>query len=333
MITTVDDITLLKYLDRGGFAEIFLSKKNGVNELLATKRLDQENIKNNPKLKKYLENEIIILTTIKHPNIIRLYDVKSKPDYIYITMEYCNGGSLHSCFQKYYAKNKRPFTEDIVQYLMRQILLGVKCLHDHKVIHRDLKLGNILIKYKSENDLKNLNILESQVKIIDFNASTKPGSNSAYTAIGTIPNMAPSVFGNLKGKHNEYDEKVDIWSLGTICYEMLFGKQVINESKIINNNIKDFNIEIPNFISGNARSFLLAMLQKDSNKRLSANELLKHPFINNVNNISNKNLNYYNNYPQYEYNIMQQQPQQILYQIPKDNKKVQKQYQINDNNF
>ena len=161
MNNTIDDITLLKYLDKGGFAEIYLSKKNGVNELLATKRLAQKNIKENPLLKKYLENEIIILKTIKHPNIIRLYDVKSKPDYIYITMEYCNGGSFLNFYQKYCSKIKRPLTEDIVQYLMRQILSGVKCLHDHKIIHRDLKLANILLKYKSDNDLKNMNIFGS----------------------------------------------------------------------------------------------------------------------------------------------------------------------------
>ena len=83
MNTIIDDLTLLKYLNKGGFAEIFLSRKVGVNELLATKRLKQETIQKNPKLKKYLENEITILNIIKHPNIIRLYDVKIKPDYIY----------------------------------------------------------------------------------------------------------------------------------------------------------------------------------------------------------------------------------------------------------
>jgi len=82
-----------------------------------------------------------------------------------------------------------------------------------------------------------LNIFAAQVKIIDFNASTKPGTNYAQTAIGTIPNMAPSVIGNFKGNYNEYDEKVDIWSLGTICYEMLFGKQVFKQNQILNNHL------------------------------------------------------------------------------------------------
>ena len=316
MNTSIDDITLLKYLNKGGFAEIFLSKKIGVNELLATKRIEQEAIQKNPKLKKYLENEIIILNMIKHPNIIRLYDVKLKPDYIYITMEYCNGGSLIDCFKKYYSKYKKPFSEEIVQYLMKQILQGIKCLHEHKIIHRDIKLGNILVKFKSENDLQLLNIFAAQVKIIDFNASTKPGTNFAQTAIGTIPNMAPSVIGNFKGNFNEYDEKVDIWSLGTICYEMLFGKQVFKQDQVLNYNIKDLSINIPQNISANARSFLLSMLQKDSQKRLSVNDLLRHPFICNNNNANNKQPNYVINYPQ---NInVQQQPLKIQYPIQKN---------------
>ena len=338
MNTTIDDLTLLKYLSKGGFAEIFLSRKIGVNELLATKRLKQEAIQKNPKLKQYLENEITILNIIKHPNIIRLYDVKLKPDYIYITMEYCNGGSLIDCFKKYYAKNQSPFSEDIVKYLMKQILQGIKCLHDHKIIHRDIKLGNILIKFNSEKDLQLLNILAGQVKIIDFNASTKPGSNTAQTAIGTFPNMAPSVLGNFMGNHNEYDEKVDIWSLGTICYEMLFGKELFNKEQILNYNSKDLPIDIPNFISVNARSFLLSMLQKDRQKRLSVNELLQHPFINSANNIINKQPNYYIAYPQN--NIAQQQPLNIhhqiqnnQYQIQIKQQKINNQYQIQNNNI
>ena len=294
MQTTIDDLTLMNYVDRGGFAEIFLSKKKGINEILATKRLDQSKLNENPILRKYLENEIVILNTIKHPNIIRLYDVKYKPDYIYLVMEYCNGGSLHNCLQNYKHKYHKPFTEEIVQYLMRQILSGLKCLHEHQVIHRDLKLANILIKYKSDADAKNGNIFCGHVKIIDFNTSTKPGSTVARTAVGTVPNMAPSVIFNLSGSRDDYDEKVDIWSLGTLCFEMLVGKPLFDGNHIVEK-IKECHIDIPKNISNEAQSFLLCMLQKEGEKRLSVNELLKHKFItNNVKDFSYNNNN--NNY-------------------------------------
>ena len=293
---TIDDLTLIKYLDKGGFTEIYLSKKKGINDILATKRLDQNKLNRTPVLKKYLENEILILNSIKHPNIIRLYDVKRKPDYIYIVMELCNGGSLHDCLQNYIKKYKKPFTEEIVQYLMKQILSGLKCLHDQKIIHRDLKLSNILIKYKSENDIKNLNILSGQVKIIDFNASTKPGIISAKTAIGTAPNMAPSVVNNFLGNRDNYDEKVDIWSLGTLCYEMLVGKDLFEGTQIMQK-IKNCNeINIPQNISETAKSFLLSMLQKESEKRLSVNDLLKHEFITKNPKNFNSIIHNYNNF-------------------------------------
>ena len=309
MQTTIDDLTLMNYVDRGGFAEIFLSKKKGINEILATKRLDQSKLNENPILRKYLENEIVILNTIKHPNIIRLYDVKYKPDYIYLVMEYCNGGSLHNCLQNYKHKYHKPFTEEIVQYLMRQILSGLKCLHEHQVIHRDLKLANILIKYKSDADAKNGNIFCGHVKIIDFNTSTKPGSTVARTAVGTVPNMAPSVIFNLSGSRDDYDEKVDIWSLGTLCFEMLVGKPLFDGNHIVEK-IKECHIDIPKNISNEAQSFLLCMLQKEGEKRLSVNELLKHKFItnnvkdfsyNNNNNNYKDNQNYNNNNPNYPY--------------------------------
>ena len=95
--------------------------------------------------------------------------------------------------------------------------------------------------------------------------------------------MAPSVIGKLFGNQKEYDEKVDIWSLGTICYEMLFGKPLFKQEQLLNYNNKNLYMNIPQTISQNALSFLLSMLQMDSKKRLSANDLLKHPFINSTN--------------------------------------------------
>ena len=102
---------------------------------------------------------------------------------------------------------------------MKKILTGVNYLHQKGIIHRDLKLGNILLKY--ENEL-NKDIYSAEIKIIDFNSSYLPGSSEPKTFIGTVPNMAPSVVKNLF-KTNFYNEKIDIWSLGTICYEMFLG--------------------------------------------------------------------------------------------------------------
>ena len=267
MSIIIDDLILIIYLDAGCFAETYLSKKKGSDKLYATKRIPVNLIYQEPYLKKYIKNEIMILKTVNHPNIVKLYDVKVQYDYIYLVMEYCNGGSLNDALNKYKEKNKRPFTEEIVQFFMRQILSGVEYLHKHGIIHRDLKLENILLKYNSEKEANSNNFFLSQIKIIDFDISAKAGTH--------IENFMGIEFPESDLDNIICDEKVDIWALGVLCYQMLTGDKPYNSEE----RHKKYNINIPKNISFAAQSFLLSMLQKERNKRLSVSELLKCDFI------------------------------------------------------
>ena len=281
MISEVDDIILMKFIDSGCFAEIYLSKKKDTNMLLATKKFSLKYLSVEPILKNYLQNEITFLKEIDHQNIIKLYDVKIKDDNIYLVMEYCNGGSLRKALNSYMEKNGKPFTEEIVGFLMQQILSGVEYLHSHGIMHRDLKLENILLKYDSNKD----DIFSTEIKIIDFNISTRSRKfiNNMKGKVPLIPQMISDDYGD-----DIYDEKVDIWSLGLLCYEMLIGEKfLIDEYR--NMNISNLIISIPQNISLEAQTFLLSMLQKNANKRLSATELLKHEFI--VKNVNRKSYN------------------------------------------
>ena len=272
----VDDLILLNYLDAGCFSEIFLSKKQGLNEILATKKISLNNMYQEPCFKNFLQNEINFLLEINHPNIIKLYDVKTKNDYIYLVMEYCNGGTLSSALEKNKEKFGKPFSEKTVQFLMKQILSGVECLHSHGIIHSDLKLDNILLKYES----KDCNILSSQIKIIDFNISTRSreyinnSNNFMNKRQEIIPMMVNDDFGD-----DIYDKKVDIWALGVLCFELLFGYEPYESKDDTPINKQDIIIIIPQSVSLEAQTFLLSMLQKNGNKRLSAFELLNHPFL------------------------------------------------------
>ena len=176
MDSIVDDLVLLKYINSGCFSQTYISKKKGSDQLYATKKISLSIISQEPIFNKYLQNEIIILKQVRHPNIVKLYDVKIKPDYIYLVMEYCNGGSLLEALNSYKRINGAPFTEKIVQFLMKQILSAVDYLHKNGIIHRDLKLDNILLKYNSQSDLDSHNIFLSKVKIIDFNISARMSS-------------------------------------------------------------------------------------------------------------------------------------------------------------
>ena len=282
----VDDLILTTSLGKGAFGEVFLTQKKGFKEYFATKRLDRA-YSEKPENIKLLSNEISLLKKLNHPNIVRLIDLKKTKSHCYIVMEYCNGGDLAGCLKKYKATYKRPFPEELVQYLMRQIVSGLNFLHSQKIIHRDLKLENILVTFNSEKDKQSLNMMRATAKLIDFGFATTlkaSKSNLTYTVLGTPTNMDPQLLKNMEERTQNktgYDEKVDIWSLGTLCYEMLVGHIAFSGSSMqdLYQKVKQGNYALPTNISEEVFSFINGMLQKDPNKRLSANQLLHHDFL------------------------------------------------------
>ena len=282
----VDDLILTKSLGKGAFGEVFLTQKEGFKELLATKRLDRA-FSEKPENIKRLANEISILKKIEHPNIVRLIDLKKTKSHCYIVMEYCNGGSLSDCLKKYKATHRRPFSEEIVQCIMRQVVNGLEFLHSNKIIHRDLKLDNILVTFKSEEDKKKLNMMKAIAKIIDFGFATKlkeSKANLTYTVLGTPTNMDPQLLKNMETQTQNqkgYDDKADIWSLGTLCYEMLVGHMAFCGTSMqeLYQKVKQGTYTLPSNLSEEVVSFINGMLQKDPNQRLSAKELKNHEFL------------------------------------------------------
>ena len=279
----IEDITLLKCLGKGSFGEVYLSTKRGRNQYFATKKMDRKQA-DQPSVRKYFENEIKILQSLNHPNIVKLEEVKATKDYYYIVMEYINGGSLTDCLKKYQQKFGKAFPESIVQYLMIQIVDAIKYIHARKIIHRDLKLDNIMVSFDNENDKNNLNMMRAKVKIIDFGFAINLKGNLAFSALGSPINMDPVILQKFSKKDNRqlgYDEKADIWSLGTVCYEMLIGQSVFNADTMneLVRKVENGSYNVPTSVSKEVVSFLNGMLQYDGNNRLSAAELSKSPFL------------------------------------------------------
>jgi len=285
----IDDLTLLKSLGKGSYGEVFLTARQGKAGLCATKKMDRK-IADRPNVAKYLKNEIAIMRLLNHKNIVKLFDVKVTKNHYYLVMEYCNGGSLSDCLKKYKQRYGLPFSEEIVQYLMRQIISAIQYIHNNHYIHRDLKLDNILVSFNSDADKNNLNMMKAIVKIIDFGFATKiDTAQLCYTALGSPINMDPHIlkkmddnkkginYGNMVG----YDQKADIWSLGTLCYEMLIGCSAFNSKTMqeLVQKVESGNYQIPTHLSKEVISFLNAMLQYNGQKRLSANELARHHFL------------------------------------------------------
>ena len=286
MNTQIDDITLLKSLGKGSYGEVFLSTKRGRNGYFATKKMDRKKT-DQPNAKKYFDNEIKLLNSLRHPNIVRLEDLKVTKDHYYLVMEYINGGSLTDCLKSYQKKYGKSFPEEIVQYLMRQIVNTIKYIHSLNIIHRDLKLDNIMVNFNNESDKSNLNMMSAQIKVIDFGFAIQLSKSSlTFTALGSPINMDPNILKKFSKKGIDinqvgYDSKADIWSLGTICYEMLIGQAVFN-AQTLNDLIKKVengSYSVPTTVSKEVVSFLNGMLQYKGENRLSAEELSKHPFL------------------------------------------------------
>ena len=298
----IDDYTLLKCIGKGAFGEVYLTSKKGTNKLFATKKVSKEKV-NSPQVKKNFINEISILKVIQHKNIVKLETIRQSLHNYYIITEYYNGGGLYDCLKKYRMIYGRAFSEEIVQHLTRQILDALKYLHMRKIIHRDLKLENLLINFESEEDKNNLNMLKAEVKIIDFGFSTYlDGGGLRYSILGSPINMDPILLKKLLNQNMSnligYDEKADIWSLGTVCYELNVGEMPFKAQNMIEliTKVEKGIYHVPTNSSQEFVSFLNCMLRYNSKSRLSAEELSRHPFITkNINEFSKLDLSKFGN--------------------------------------
>lgn len=291
----VDDLSLTEILNPNSSKNVYLTTKKDSEVKYATKVVDKTKYKD-PLFEKYLKSEMTVLSNISHPNLIKLIEIKESPEFCFIVTEYCNGGNLSTYFDNYKKENNnQPFTEEIVQYIMKQIIQGIKYLHENNIIHRKINMDNILINYENEEDLKINNIMKSTIKIIDFSYSRFLEKNElAYTTIGIPLNMSPILLDKLINKSEKgYDEKEDIWELGTICYEMLVGNNPFNSDDVedLFNKINIGDYSVPNCLSKEAVAFLHLMIRYYPEDRSTEDELLESKFIkNNVSEFSKINL-------------------------------------------
>ena len=278
----VDNYIIGKLLREEYYGKVHISKKKGDDKnLYATRILEREKIEKDKDLYNYLNNEINILQSLKHPNIVKLVDIKKTKTHFYLTMEYCNGADLPKALEKYKEKYGKPFSEEIVQHLMTQLISAIKYIHEKGIIHKNINLENIMLNFENEKDIKDLNLMKANVKIIDFFHSSKKSKP------GLAINASPSTLKKLKlGGYNikmadSDDEKVDIWSLGTIFYEILIGKPIFDADDLNEqiDKVEQGDYYVPKNISFESVSFMNGMLQQEPKKRLNAEQLLKHPFL------------------------------------------------------
>ena len=268
-------------------SKVYLASRIKDGLKFAIKKIDKS-VLNDKRYKKYLNNEIFILKQIKNEYVIKFYEYTSDLNYIYLVFEYCNGGDLNMCLKRQLELHKKAFSQEQVQHIMRQVISGFVYLHSSKILHRDIKLENILVQFPSDADRDNLNIMNAKIKISDFGFSRFLKSDSlAKSVLGSPSSMDPHILKKIARIDNDndyyYDQKVDIWSLGVVTYELLIGCPPFEASSYeeLLSKIENGEYRIPHHVvlSIEAISFLNAMLQYNPERRLDVSELSKQYFL------------------------------------------------------
>jgi calcium-dependent protein kinase len=213
-----------------------------------------------------LKKEIAIMAELDHPNIVRLIETFYTESAVFLIMELCEGGELFD-----HLLSVNSFGEKEACDISRKIVAATRYLHDHNIVHRDLKLENVLFTGK-DND--------SELKLCDFGLSDhfKTGRHM-HSTLGTPYYIAPEV---LKGN---YDQKCDCWSIGLIAYMLLSGSPPFpgTSNQEIMDSVKLGKFDFTSFdkgISPKAKDFVRKCLSMDIDERPECDELLRHPWLN-----------------------------------------------------
>lgn len=252
------DFQLGDCIGKGAFGSVYRALNMSNGETVAIKQVRLADL---PKAElTTIMQEISLLRNLQHPNIVKYHDSVRDTENLYIILEYCENGSLHTI-----CKNFGKFPENLVSFYTVQVLRGLLFLHEQGVIHRDIKGANILTTK------------EGLVKLADFGVATKQQGLAEGSVVGTPYWMAPEVI-ELSGATTASD----IWSLGCTVIELLNGKPPYHKLapmpalfRIVN----DDHPPLPEGASPLVRDFLMQCFQKDPNLRVSAKKLLKHPWI------------------------------------------------------
>jgi len=258
---------LLKLLGEGSFGKAYLCENLSDNSHCVIKQIPLDGLDEQEKKETY--NEVLILKKVNHSNIIKFIDVfkKSKPiNTLNIVTEYADDGDLNQKIEKLKQK-KSPFTEkEIINYLI-QICLALNHIHKKKIIHRDLKSGNIFL---TKGGL---------VKLGDFGISKgfKNTWEKAKSKVGTPYYLSPEIINN-----KPYDSKSDIWALGVMLYEMMTFKMPFNANSLPALSLKILRgiyQQPSSYYSKDLINLVKQCLTLEPKKRPSAEMILKMNFI------------------------------------------------------
>ncbi|XP_007432617.1 mitogen-activated protein kinase kinase kinase 4 isoform X3 [Python bivittatus] len=253
-------------IGEGQYGKVYTCISVDTGELMAMKEIRFQ--PNDHKTIKETADELKIFEGIKHPNLVRYFGVELHREEMYIFMEYCDEGTLEEV-------SRLGLQEHVIRLYTKQITTAINVLHEHGIVHRDIKGANIFL---TSSGLIKLGDFGCSVKLKN-NTQTMPGE--VNSTLGTAAYMAPEVITRAKGEG--HGRAADIWSLGCVVIEMVTGKRPWHEFE------HNFQImyrvgmghkpPIPERISPEGKGFLSHCLESDPKMRWTASQLLDHSFV------------------------------------------------------
>ena len=259
----IQDFEKIKELGVGSFGKVFLVTHKKTKAQYAIKAIDKKN-KTNIEEKPYFRREIEIMYKVHHPNVVKLFGHFEDNDYCYFIMEYISKGNIYSLIPK---DRKKKLQSQVVASLMKDVISAVYYLHNMNppIIHRDIKPENVLL---SEGLIG---------KLTDFGWSNYlQEENERYTVCGTPIYLAPEII-----NETGHDERVDIWCIGVLLFELSTGNPPFlgNDIETLKNNINHLKINWPKDIGLDVKNLIMKILKYDPKLRISLVEILNHPFF------------------------------------------------------
>ena len=250
-------------LGKGAFGKVNLGVHKLTSKLVAIKSISKEYLSVESSKKKVMQ-EYSILKITRHPSIIKIYETFESAKYILIVMELCSGGDLLN-----FVRKRRRLTENMAKYVFNALINGLNHIHKRNIIHRDIKLDNILLNNEGELKICDFGV----AKIIDPNEIIKEQCGTpAYIAPEILSDQGYSGFG------------VDVWSAGVALYAMLYGTIPFKSQnmKELNKLIIKGQLNLKDDITYEARDLLKSMLEINPRKRITIQDIFKHPWMSDV---------------------------------------------------
>ncbi|XP_040426520.1 serine/threonine-protein kinase ULK3 isoform X3 [Cygnus olor] len=259
----LDGFVLTERLGTGTYATVYKAYGKDTREVVAVKCVSKRSL--NRASVENLLTEIEILKTIRHPHVVELKDFQWDSEHIYLIMEFCAGGDLSR-----FIRTRRLLPEKVARVFLQQLACALKFLHDHNISHLDLKPQNILLSAPDN----------PQLKLADFGfAQYMSPWDEQHVLRGSPLYMAPEMV-----CRQQYDARVDLWSVGVILYEALFGRPPFASRSFAELEEKirsDRAVELPSRppLSPGCRDLLRRLLERDPRQRISFEDFFAHPFV------------------------------------------------------